>query len=290
MVEYKKHPEVSDDPDGIRLGKAQVNVMDNETMSNDYYSDGEQKPKSPVGKIIKWVGLALVVLVYGLIFFRIFIKENPSDAGAFIWTKDTVAAYQKDSAGFSVKSQKIQSYNKVLGKDDNGAPIAQRVIYNDITSDGCFKISDLIYVPASGELQVTLRFNREALKKLKERYALSEDPTGEIFFFALEGVGEDYITDYSYTVSKRFTYEYRRLVFRNVDLSSADLVYLNIYYIEDVHLDQPLTFHPGKEYAVQATLPIYDSYLGWEDCNVEKLLPAKVNDDLQNPPYVKLDD
>lgn len=264
--------------------------MDNETMSNDYYSDGEHKPKGPVGKIFKWLGLALVVLVYGLILFRIFIKENPSGAGEFIWTADTVAAYQTEGAGFTVKSQQIQSYNMVIGEDENGVPITERVIYNDITSDGCFKISDLIYVPSSGELQVTLRFNRQALNKLKELYALSENPTGEIFFFALEGVGGDYITDYSYTVTKRFTYEYRRLVFRNVDMSSADLVYLNIYYIEDVQLDNPLTFDSGKEYAVKASLPIYDSYLGWQDCNVEKLLPAKVNANLQNPPYVKLDD
>lgn len=274
----------------VRRGKAQVTIMDNETMSNDYYSDGEQKPKSPVGKIFKWIGLALVVLVYGLILFRIFIKENPAGAGEFIWTEDTVAAYQADSAGFSVKSQKIQSYNKVVGEDENGVPVAERVTYNDITSDGCFMVSDMVYVPASKELQVTLRFNREALNKLKERYALSDNPTGDIFFFALEGVGEDYITDYSYTVTKRFTYEYRRLVFRNVDMSSADLVYLNIYYIEDVRLNSPLTFDPGKEYAVQASLPIYDSYLGWEDCNVEKFLPAEVNNKLQNPPYVKLDD
>lgn len=261
--------------------------MDNENMSNDYYSDGSHKPKSRVGKILRWAGLAIVLLVYVLLFFRIYIKGNPKSASEFLWTPEAVAAYKLEGENFVVKTQKIESYNKILGYDENNVPIVERVIYNDITGDGSFQISELMYVPSTKEVQVTLRFNRSSLDKLKDEYKLSERPDGEIFFFALDSLDGNYYTDYSYTASKRFTYEYRRLVFKNVDLDAAELMYLNIYYIDDVRLASPLTFTAKDEdNSVHCTLPIYDRELGFEVVKQKKYLPAEENTKLQTPPYV----
>ena len=181
--------------------------MDNDTMNNDYYSDGDVKPKSKAGKILRLLGILLVVAVYGILMFRIFTKGDPAGAKVFLWTPDTVAAYQADPQNFTAQRYTIRSFNYPTGiMDENGVEKYEARVYNDITSDGSFQISNLIYVPTAQELQITVRFNRAAVERLQNQYKLSEKPTGEIFFFALDD-GENYYADCSYVATKRMTYE-----------------------------------------------------------------------------------
>lgn len=265
-------------------------IVDNDTMNNDYYSDGDAKPKSKVGKILRWLGIALILLVYGLLMFRIFIKNDPKSAKQFLWTPDTVAAYEQNPSSFEVLTQKIQSFSYALGeKDERGHEKYESRTYNDITSGGSFKISNLVYVKSAGELQITVRFNRSAVEKVQALYNLPEKPAGEIFFFALDD-GSDYYTDYSYVATKRFTYEYRRLVFSNVDLEDTETLNLNIYYIDDVTPSAPLVFDPKEDYAERGVLTIYDEKLGWEDYDLKDALPAQVNGKLKDAHYVPFDD
>lgn len=266
--------------------------MDNSVMENDHWSDGGTKPKSRAGKIVRYIALSLVVLVYGLLMFRIFIKSDPESAKCFIWTEDSLAAYNSAPDSFEILTQKIATYQKEIGKDDNGLPICETVTYNDITSDGSFTISNFLYVPATGELTITVRYNRSALESLKEECGLEALPSGEPFFFALEGTGADgseYSTDYRYYPSSRFTYEYRRLVFRDVTLPEDGTVMLNVYFVDNVDLSSPLVFNSdSKKYAVELSLPIYDSYLGLKEYKTKKALPAELCDELCSAPYVNI--
>lgn len=260
-------------------------IMDTDTMNNDYYSDGDYKPKSKVGKILRWIGIALILLVYGLLMFRIFIKGDPKSAGKFIWTSDTVAAYQQNTSSFTAKTQEIQSFSFATGeKDEQGNDKYESRTYNNITSGGSFQISNLIYVPETGELQITVRFNRASVEKVQELYNLPEKPDGEIYFFALSD-GDKYYTDYSYVATKRFTYQYRRLVFSGVDLTDTETLDLNIYYIDNVSLGTPLVFDPKEDYAERGALTIYDKNLGWEVYDLKNALPAEVNGKLQKSHY-----
>lgn len=266
--------------------------MDNDTMNNDYYSDGDVKPKSKIGKILRILGILLIVAVYGILMFRIFTKGDPKGAKQFLWTPDTVAAYNQDSSGFKAYSQQIRSFNYDTGnRDQNDVPIYEAVVYNDLTSDGSFRISNLVYVESSHELQITVRFNKATLERLQEQYSLSELPTGEVFHFALTD-GERYYNDYSYVATKRQNYEYRRLVFSGVDLSDVSTLDLNIYYIGDVTPSQPLVFYPREAYAdrdrysERCALTVYDSRLGWEDYDLKDALPAKANEKLTAAGYV----
>ena len=259
--------------------------MDNNIMETDYYPE-EKKPSSPVGTVFKWIVFAVIVLVIGLLFFRMFIKNDPKAAKQFIWTQDTVTAYNENSSGFKAYSYELVSYNRPTGlKDSNGVAQYERVTYNDITSDGTFSFSNMIYIPSSKELEITVRYNRKAIESLKSALNLKEIEE-EPFFFALEFLGGDYKTTYSYTSLSRFTYEYRRLVFKDVDLSEADMVYLNVYYINNINLGNPLRFYQGKKYQVTLSLPIYDSYLEFKDYDITKYLPAEETENLQQSSYV----
>lgn len=266
--------------------------MDNGTMENDHWSDGETKPKSRFGKVARYIALSLVVLVYGLIFFRLFIKSDPDSAKGFIWTESSVAAYESDPDSFTIQTQKICTYQKQIGKDEQGIPMYETVSHNDITSDGSFMISNLMYVPSNGELTITVRYNRSATESLMEECALDALPKGEPFFFALEGVGEDgkgYAVEYTYYPSSRFTYEYRRLVFSDVKLPTNGVVSLNVYFVDNVELSSPLVFNSdSKTNRVELSLPIYDSYLGMDEYKTKKALPAELCGELVAAPYVNI--
>lgn len=270
--------------------------MDNDTMNNDYYSDGSSKPKSRAGKIFRLIGLLLVAAVYGILMFRIFTKGDPKGAKQFLWTGDTLAAYNQDSAGFKAYSQEIRSFSYDTGeKDENNVPVYKSVVYNNLTSDGSFQISNLIYTEASRELQITVRYNKAVLERLQERYGLSEKPAGEIFHFALTD-GESYYDDYSYVATRRLNYEYRRLVFSGIDLSDVSTLDLNIYYIDDAIPSRPLVFYPRESYAdrdlysERCALTVYDSRLGWEDYDMEDALPAEINGKLAAAGYVPFEE
>ncbi|MBO4355430.1 MAG: hypothetical protein J5850_01065 [Clostridia bacterium] len=259
--------------------------MDNNVMETDYYPE-EKKPSSIVGIILKWAAIAIIVLVIGLLFFRIFIKNDPAQAKQFVWTKETVEAYNADKDSFKVYSYELTSYNKPIGvKDENGVQEYERITYNNITTDGTFSFNNLVYVPSSKELQITVRYNRKAVESLKETLMLTEVDK-EPFFFALEDLNGNYYSSYYFTSFSRFTYEYRRLVFKDVDLSNVDMLYLNVYYNKNVNLSSPLRFYPGKKYQVTLSMPIYDSYLEFGEYDMKNALPAEENGNLDTSPYV----
>lgn len=95
-----------------------------------------------IAKGIMWV---LVVLVYGMIFFRLCTGKPPKSISGLLWTNDTYAAYEEYG-----NDLKIYSHEPV----------------ENIAEDGISGIYDVIYIPAANTLQMTVRYN----KNLAEEY------------------------------------------------------------------------------------------------------------------------
>ena len=65
-------------------------------MEYDYYpydDEKEYKKRFTFGKLLKYIIIALIILVYALIFFRIAISNDTDIAKSFIWTLDSAKAY-----------------------------------------------------------------------------------------------------------------------------------------------------------------------------------------------------
>ncbi len=249
-------------------------------MEYDYYPEeyytGRKKKKGKLGKSIKWIAILLIIAVYLLLIFRIYIKSDTKTAKQFVWTADTVAAYELDASAFAAFTQSSSytkydpdteetfrySYDTYSGSDDKH------------THDGQFHTSQFIYVPASSEFQITLRYNREAVTELLATYGLTEAPAGELFLFALTD-GIQYYTDYTFLTDSRFTYEYRRLVFSGINLESVHQMWLEIYYVGDV-----------RKSSSYQSMTVYLSDIPMEAYSLKKALPAKQSDSLKTPPYV----
>ena len=219
---------------------------------NDYGDYSEElvyQSKSKLGKffsfrtlkkILKFLAFAIILLVYGLLFFRLCSGGPPKALSKMLWTEDTLAAYAALGDGMTVYSQE---------------PIEH------VASDGYFGVYDILYVPEAHELQLTVRYNNSSVEKLrseleeKERQArasvirerirsenedisyaaleskvsaeleasLIEDPiTIELsdvpFVFILrDNTGKVY-TSYSYLSGHKTVYQYLRIAFSDVDL------------------------------------------------------------------------
>ena len=95
--------------------------------------------------IIKSIMWVLVVIVYGMIFFRLCTGNPPKSISGILWTEDTYAAYEEYGENLLIYSHE---------------PVEH------IAEDGVSGIYDIIYIPASKTLQMTVRYN----KNLAEDY------------------------------------------------------------------------------------------------------------------------
>ena len=93
-------------------------------------------------KSIMWV---LVVIVYGMIFFRLCTGKPPKSVSGILWTESVLAAYEEYGNDILIYSHK---------------PV------ENIAEDGVSGIYDIVYIPASKTLQMTVRYN----KNLAEDY------------------------------------------------------------------------------------------------------------------------
>jgi len=235
-----------------------------------YYPDDEEvKAKGfSIGKLFKYVGVAIVIAVWVLLLLRIWLSEDTSFSKSYMWTQASIQAYKDDPENFEIKSYDLHSYNISIEKPD-GTFESERFVRNNITEDGYFQITNMMYTPATKELQFTVRYTSSSVDYLKTYYNLAEKPDGIPYHFM---VYEDdrYFDDYTYTTDTRFVYTYCRLVFRGIDINEFDFLYLGVFYENLADFDYPYS-----------SLLIYDSYLDMKKYNVGKALPAELSDDIR---------
>lgn len=175
----------------------------------------------------------LVLVVYGLLFFRLCTGKPPKELSEILWTESVYSAYEEKGEDLIVYQQE---------------PI------ENMAKDGYFSISDILYIPSANSFQLTVRYNNssiEALEKtlieketvarrnalraenpgisaaaLEEKLTASllEDPIviddlGVLpFVFVLRDDYGNVYSQYSYTHDTKTVYQYMRISYENVML------------------------------------------------------------------------
>lgn len=266
-------------------------------MENDYDPYEPKKKHGIVYNIFKYLVILLVVGVYGLLFFRMCVMKDPAAAKTFLWTDNTIAAHeswQSDTDRQWKHFAYTQENSHTVYNEDTRENTTYRYDTfscreNTYSGDGStpsdrkayihygqFHTSNPVYIPAAGELQITIRINDEGMEELMETYGLTEEPTGEAFVYAITD-GENYYTNYSFTSAERFTYTYRRLTFSGIDYTNVHQLELMIYYVGDGTIDLSAPY----EY-----LTVYLSDIPVTEYDMDDAKPIRINDKLQQPPYV----
>ncbi len=242
-------------------------------MEYDYYpydDEKDTKKRFTFGKFLKYIAIALIILVYALVFFRIAISNDTEIAKSFIWTEASVKAYNSSNGkGITVLSQELESY-PILDEDGN---VIEIVSFEELSEDGLFKVSNFMYVKETKEVIITLRYNDTCEELYSEKYGI-DTSVSELFVFTLTGSGKTY-SDYTFVTDSRFTYHYRRLIFTGVELDEVSSLNIQAYCVGNPDYESPA-----------CDMPIYDSHLETERVDLSDYLPAKINADLKKPPYV----
>ena len=246
-------------------------------MEYDYYPYDDEKENNKkrftIGKLLKYIAIAMIVLIYALIFFRIGISNDTEIAKSFIWTEESVKAYNDSNGkGITVLSQKLEAY-PLTDEDGN---VLEMVRFDELSEDGYFKVSNFMYVKETKEVIITLRYNDTCKEYYSEEYGV-DTSVSELFVFTLTGGGKTY-SDYTYVTDSRFTYNYRRLIFTGIELDEVASLSIQAYCVGNPDSEKPA-----------CDMPIYDSHLDTKRVELEEYLPAKVNPDLKKPPYVDFD-
>lgn len=262
---------------------------------DDYSYNGKKKP-GIISRIFKWSAILLVVGVYGLLFFRMCVKEDPGSAKEFLWTENSLSAYEtwKD-ADKATRGDFAYTQDSSYIVYDETTRISTTYRYdtfscreNSYSGDGSnpedrkkyihygqFHTSNPVYIPSAGEVQITIRVNEEGMEELMSTYGLSQLPKGEVFAYALTD-GKTYYTDYRFTTSERFTYDYRRLTFSGVDFTDLHQLELLIYYVGDGTIDLAMPYEYFTIYLSDIPMKAYD---------MKDAKPYELSD-LQKPPYL----
>lgn len=95
-------------------------------------------------KSIMWV---LVVIVYGMIFFRLCTGKPPKSVSGILWTENVLAAYEEYGNNILIYSHK---------------PV------ENIAEDGVSGIYDIVYIPSAKTLQMTVRYNKNLVEDYYE--------------------------------------------------------------------------------------------------------------------------
>ena len=139
-------------------------------MEYDYYPYDDEKENNKkrftLGKLVKYLIIAFIVLVYALIFFRIAISNDTDIAKSFIWTEASVKAYNDSNGkGLTVLSQELETY-PLTDQDGN---VIEMVTFKELSDDGLFKVSNFMYVKETKEVIITLRYNDTCEKLYSEK-------------------------------------------------------------------------------------------------------------------------
>ena len=266
-------------------------------MENDYDPYEPKQKHGLVFNIFKWVAILVVLGVYLMLFFRMCVKEDSALAKTFLWTENTLTAYEKwQKADKETRGEfaYTQENSYTVFDEDNRTSTTYRYDTfscreNAYSGDGSlpenskkyihygqFHVSNPVYIPSAGEVQVTFRVNDEGLEELMTTYGLKELPQGEIFAFALTD-GKNYYTDYQFVADEKFTYLYRRLTFSGVEFKDLYELELLIYYVGDgtVELTNPYEY-----------LTIYLADIPMQAYNMKDAKPIEVSKKLEKPPYI----
>ncbi len=231
--------------------------MAEENTNENYYEEYDEYHKKPHGKVYKTLRalfLAAVAVLLIFMFMRIHVNNHaPANVEATLWDDEAYSAYTEDSEGFSLLSYTMESYYSGEGND------TKRVVRNPMTANENIKFTAVEYMPDVRKLQFTVRYNEASAEKY------SGNSTGEHFFFLLLDDKGNVYKNYSFKAfSQRFLgiklYNYRRLLFSDIDLTDTETLTLYIYDInsaitEDGYIDKIVIYDSALPFENKKTDP-----------------------------------
>lgn len=191
-----------------------------------------------IGKIIKYSFFLMIIAINAIMLWRIFFSGDPSEIKPLIANEKLVSAYNEKGNDLVLKTQKQKA----------------------LAESGRFSVTDCVFIPEAGQIQITVRYNNSTLRRLAEDFELTEVPDRKNELFDITVVKTTDITpednadnlDRERLREERFyragvaktaytrLYTYKKFVFDNIKWEDAVGLFVDIYYNEDLdYSDSP---------------------------------------------------
>lgn len=164
--------------------------------SAESFNEEPQKKGFTFAKLIKWLFLSLIILVYLILAARCVQSSDHKIVDKILVNVVFVKAYENSPEEFSVEKYGIEK------------------AWDDIREGRLLEFNNLYYVPLAKQLQISVKFNLdlplcEYEEEIPFRFRLRDD----------EGV--EY-TDYWYEFAEKTGYGYIRLCFEGIELEKPE--------------------------------------------------------------------
>lgn len=247
-------------------------------MADDFFDDEyEDGPPAPLfwrilGKIFKYTGIGIIVMINALLLWRVFFSTNEPSAIKIVAGNASLSeAYAQygESSGFAL----YQAGQDNIGTDEDWHQPDElddgEVSENEFAQ---FFLTDVVFFPHANQTQVVLRYNKSALNHLAKDYELEKTPAKGDEAFDLTLVVYYKPSEDSATKSMRISatvaesaatslYSFRQLVFEGMpDFESITRMNVEIYYKGDVD-------YAKTPYSV---IELYDADLGTRPYQLDK--------------------
>ncbi len=253
----------------------------------DYYEWEESRKRFTPKKIIKFIFKSIAAVIIGgtfaILLGRMYLMGIPKDFKDITWTDAAIESYE--NGNFAVELQDVYEpfsdkgnyhvSNTALVRLEYTHPKLPKADFSATYVDYVNKLRDGA-PKSSGELQFTVRYNnRSTINRLMRLYSLTECPENEVFVYILSDSNGRVYTEYEIAKGNKPMYDFRRVVFSDVDFTGVKAFYLEVFYIDDVRRPKPAEPGKPKEETMYASFVIYDVSYSKGETEVTK--PGKTN-------------
>ncbi len=215
-----------------------------------------------IGRVVKFSVLILILLVNGILIFRLCSSGDPATMQNLIINEPLKKAYAAHGDDLILQYQN------------------QSTITRGEKNSGYFSVTQYVFIPEANQVQLVFRYNNSTIKHLKEDYGLSEMPSKEDELFDVTLVmttdltpedPEDNSDPKTLSVQRFYPsaatrdttsnalYTYYRFVFEGIGIAPDTVgVFADVYYEGDLNYE--------KE--AYGTLCLYDHLSKWVRANL----------------------
>ena len=172
--------------------------------------DNEEKKPSLIAKLFKAAAICIMLSMLTVLCIRFFVSCDSKIMDDILKTPQIEAAYKASPGDFEIQKHEIRFwYVSKNPADDEESDMGGKIL----------SLSDFYYIPATKNLQISVKFNTEILPDRQTVYS------ADLLPFEL------YLTDENGTVysecsatlyDERFSYGYIRVNFEGIDLLKND--------------------------------------------------------------------
>ena len=229
-------------------------------------------PLNIVGRIIKALFYTLIALMAALLIWRIYFSTNiPKNIDRIIVTDSLAEAYAEQGENLQLFTQDQATITRT---DENY---------------GYYSVEEFVIIPEAKQIQVVFRYNNSTIERIAEDYSLDEIPSRDQELFAISLTKTldrtpDSTADNTDTSALKkevyypseiisdqtLLYNYRRVVFENVDITDAVGIFFDIRFMTnyaDLAEGEYVYDDP-----ISGTLCIYDPEMELEPVELPKEL------------------